>query len=57
MPDHAVEEVARSMGEVSDVPIIMLGAKASEGERVAGLHLGTDDLLSNAINLVPPRGN
>ena len=45
LPDLAGEEVARSLRETSQVPIIMLTAKASEEERVAGLRLGADDYL------------
>ena len=45
LPDLAGEEVARSLRAVSDVPIIMLTAKAGEEERVAGLQLGADDYL------------
>jgi two-component system, OmpR family, response regulator RegX3 len=45
LPDLAGEEVARNLRAVSDVPIIMLTAKASEEERVAGLQLGADDYL------------
>jgi DNA-binding response OmpR family regulator len=45
LPDLAGEEVARVVRGHSDVPIIMLTAKASEDDRVAGLHLGADDYL------------
>jgi two-component system, OmpR family, response regulator RegX3 len=45
LPDLAGEEVARSLREVSEVPIIMLTAKAGEDDRVAGLRLGADDYL------------
>jgi two-component system, OmpR family, response regulator RegX3 len=45
LPDLPGEEVARSLRAVSDVPIIMLTAKASEEDRVAGLRLGADDYL------------
>ncbi len=45
LPDLAGEEVARSLRAVSQVPIIMLTAKASEAERVAGLRLGADDYV------------
>jgi len=39
LPDLTGEEVARSLRAVSDVPIIMLTAKAGEADRVAGLRL------------------
>jgi DNA-binding response OmpR family regulator len=42
LPDLAGEEVARSLRAISQVPIIMLTAKASEAERVARLRLGAD---------------
>ena len=45
LPDLAGEEVARSLRAVSDVPIIMLTAKAAEADRVAGLRLGADDYV------------
>jgi len=45
LPDIGGEEVARSLRELSDVPIIMLTARGSEEDRVAGLRLGADDYL------------
>jgi len=45
LPDIDGEEVARAIRSHSDVPIIMLTAKAGEEERVAGLRLGADDYL------------
>jgi DNA-binding response OmpR family regulator len=45
LPDLSGEEVARSLRTVSDVPIIMLTARATEDDRVAGLALGADDYL------------
>ena len=45
LPDLPGEEVARAVRDVSDVPIIMLTAKSSEADRVAGLGLGADDYL------------
>lgn len=45
LPDLPGEDVARNLRAVSDVPIIMLTAKSSEDERVAGLRLGADDYL------------
>jgi two-component system, OmpR family, response regulator RegX3 len=45
LPDISGEEVARSLRELSDVPIIMLTAKASEEDRITGLKLGADDYL------------
>ncbi len=45
LPDLPGEEVARSVRVHSDVPIIMLTAKAGEDDRVTGLRLGADDYL------------
>jgi DNA-binding response OmpR family regulator len=45
LPDIPGEEVARAVRAVSDVPIVMLTAKSSENDRVAGLELGADDYL------------
>ena len=45
LPDLPGEEVARSLRAISEVPIIMLTAKAGEADRVAGLRLGADDYV------------
>jgi two-component system, OmpR family, response regulator RegX3 len=45
LPDLPGEEVARSLRAISQVPIIMLTAKAGEADRVAGLKLGADDYV------------
>jgi len=45
LPDVPGEEIAREIRSRSDVPILMLTAKASEDERVGGLALGADDYL------------
>jgi DNA-binding response OmpR family regulator len=45
LPDISGEEIAREVRSRSDVPILMLTAKASEDERIAGLALGADDYL------------
>jgi DNA-binding response OmpR family regulator len=45
LPDMPGEEVARAIRGVSDVPIVMLTARSSENDRVAGLELGADDYL------------
>ncbi|MDA8285955.1 MAG: response regulator transcription factor [Actinomycetota bacterium] len=50
LPDLPGEEVARSLRAVSEVPIIMLTAKASEDDRVAGLRLGADDYLAKPFS-------
>ena len=45
LPDTSGEELCLGLKEMGDVPIIMLTAKASEEERVAGLALGADDYV------------
>jgi DNA-binding response OmpR family regulator len=45
LPDVPGEEIARRVRERSDVPILMLTAKASEEQRLAGFALGADDYL------------
>ena len=45
LPDVSGEEVARSIRSGSDLPIIMLTAKAGEDDRISGLRLGADDYL------------
>jgi DNA-binding response OmpR family regulator len=45
LPDIPGEEVARTIRTHSDMPVIMLTAKASEDDRVHGLRLGADDYL------------
>jgi DNA-binding response OmpR family regulator len=50
LPDVTGEEVARELRRVSDVPIVMLTAKASEEDRIAGLELGADDYLTKPFS-------
>ena len=45
LPDRSGEEICTEIRSRSDVPILMLTAKASEDERVEGLALGADDYL------------
>ena len=45
LPGVSGEEVCRRVRAKSDVPILMLTAKASEDQRVAGFELGADDYL------------
>jgi DNA-binding response OmpR family regulator len=45
LPDVSGEDICREIRRRSDVPILMLTAKASEDERVGGLALGADDYL------------
>ena len=50
LPDVAGEEVCREIRSRSDVPILMLTAKAGEDERVGGLVLGADDYLTKPFS-------
>jgi DNA-binding response OmpR family regulator len=45
LPDLPGEEVARLVRKASEVPIIVLSAKAGENDRVMGLRLGADDYV------------
>ena len=45
LPDMSGEEVCQELKELGDFPIIMLTAKYSEEERVAGFALGADDYV------------
>jgi DNA-binding response OmpR family regulator len=45
LPDMSGEEVCQGMKELGDFPVIMLTAKSSEEERVAGFALGADDYV------------
>ena len=50
LPDRSGEDVCREIRERSDVPILMLTAKASEDERVTGLAIGADDYLTKPFS-------
>ena len=50
LPDIAGEEICREIRSRSDVPILMLTAKASENERIDGLGLGADDYLTKPFS-------
>jgi two-component system OmpR family response regulator len=45
LPDISGEEVCQEMRDIGDFPIIMVTAKSSENERVAGFALGADDYV------------
>lgn len=45
LPDRSGEELCQDLKELGDVPIIMLTAKSSEEERIAGFSLGADDYV------------
>lgn len=50
LPDLPGEEVIRSLRLSSDIPVVMLTARASEGDRVAGLRLGADDYVTKPFS-------
>ena len=50
LPDQSGEEVCREIRSRSDVPILMLTAKASEEERITGLAIGADDYLTKPFS-------
>jgi DNA-binding response OmpR family regulator len=45
LPDIAGASVARELRRTSDVPIVMLTARGSEADRIAGLEAGADDYV------------
>ena len=45
LPDGSGLDVCRELRRASEVPIIMLTARGSEADRVAGLELGADDYV------------
>ena len=50
LPDLPGEEVFRTLRLNSHVPVVMLTARASEGDRVAGLRLGADDYVTKPFS-------
>jgi len=50
LPDVSGEEICREIRSRSDVPIVMLTAKATEEERVDGLRRGADDYLTKPFS-------
>ena len=45
LPDISGEEICKVIKKESDIPVVMLTAKSSVGERIEGLSLGADDYL------------
>jgi len=50
LPDVSGETVAREVRAAGHVPILMLTAKSSEEDRVAGLELGADDYVTKPFS-------
>jgi DNA-binding response OmpR family regulator len=50
LPDIPGETVANEIRRVSQMPIVMLTAKAEEADRIAGLELGADDYVTKPFS-------
>lgn len=50
LPDLSGVEVARELRAASDVPIVMLTAKAEERDRIEGLEVGADDYVTKPFS-------
>jgi phosphate regulon transcriptional regulator PhoB len=51
LPAASGFQVCRALRQESDVPIIMLTAKAEESDRVLGLELGADDYVTKPFSM------
>ena len=51
MPDCDGYEVMRRIRDRVDIPVILLTAKSSDGDKVTGLELGADDYLAKPFSL------
>lgn len=51
LPEMSGLDVCRQLRTSSDVPIIMLTAKDSEADKVAGLELGADDYMTKPFSM------
>jgi two-component system response regulator RegX3 len=51
LPEMSGLDVCRQIRSFSDVPIIMLTAKDSEADKVAGLELGADDYMTKPFSM------
>ncbi|MTV27154.1 response regulator transcription factor [Nitriliruptoraceae bacterium ZYF776] len=51
LPDLDGLEVCRQLRQVSDVPVVVLSARAEEVDRILGLELGADDYLVKPFSL------
>jgi two-component system alkaline phosphatase synthesis response regulator PhoP len=52
LPDISGFDVTRKIREDSDVPIVIVTARAQENDRVAGLDLGADDYIVKPFSLL-----
>ena len=51
LPEMSGLDVCRHIRAISDVPIIVLTAKDSEADKVAGLELGADDYVTKPFSM------
>ena len=51
LPEISGLDICRSVRKTSDIPIIMVTAKDSEADRVAGLEIGADDYVIKPFSL------
>jgi len=51
LPELSGEEVCRALRAESDVPILMLTARAAEQDKVSGLSLGADDYMTKPFGV------
>ncbi len=51
LPESSGLDVCRQIRSTSDVPIIMLTARDSEADKVAGLELGADDYVTKPFSM------
>lgn len=50
LPDLPGEDVLRAIRRTSQVPVVMLTARASEADRISGLKLGADDYVTKPFS-------
>lgn len=50
LPDISGEEICRQLRQDSDIPILMLTAKAAEEERIQGIVIGADDYITKPFS-------
>ncbi len=50
LPDISGEEICQDIKSFSDIPVIMMTAKVSEEERLAGFSLGADDYITKPFS-------
>ncbi len=50
LPDLDGWDVIKALRRAGDVPVVMLTARAGEGDRVAGLRLGADDYVTKPFS-------